>query len=131
MATSTGRITLLPGTLDMLILRALRWEPTHGWGVADWIRTVTGNAFELEEGTFYPALKRLEQRGLIESERGRSDTGRQAKFYTLTPAGRRALQELLASWSRYTAAVDRAIRHGNPVTLWGGAGTQGPAIRGT
>lgn len=103
----------------MLILRALRWEPTHGWGVADWIRTVTGNAFDLEEGTYYPALRRLERRGWVESEPGRSDNGRKARFYILTGAGRRALHDLLAAWGRYVGAVDRAIRHGNPPTLWG------------
>ncbi len=111
-------LVLLPRTLDLLILRALRWEPTHGWGVADWIRTVTGNAFALEEGTFYPALKRLERRGWIESEPGRSDRGRRARFYNLTPAGRRALPDLAAEWDRYVAAVERVLRHGNPPTLW-------------
>ena len=81
---------LLPGTLELLILRALRWEPTHGWGVGAWIRLVTNGAFPLEEGTLYPALKRLEARGWIESEWGKSDNGRKAGSIPLpSPAGRR------------------------------------------
>lgn len=108
----------LPGTLELLILRALRWEPTHGFGVGAWIRLVTNNAFPLEEGTLYPALKRLERRGWIEGEWGTSDAGRRARFYTLTPAGRQALPRLISEWEQYVAAVDRAIRYGNPRGLW-------------
>ena len=109
---------LLPGTLELLILRALRWEPTHGFGVGAWIRLVTNNAFPLEEGTLYPALKRLERGGWIEGEWGTSDAGRRARFYTLTPAGRQALPRLISEWEQYVAAVDRAIKYGNPRGLW-------------
>lgn len=108
---------LLPGTLELLILRALRWEPTHGAGVGEWIRLVTDGAFPLEEGTLYPALHRLERRGLIESEWGRSDAGRKAKFYSLTTTGRQRLVELRTAWENYVAAVGRAINYGNP-RLW-------------
>jgi PadR family transcriptional regulator PadR len=109
---------LLPGTLELLILRGLRWEPTHGAGVGAWIRLVTNEAFPLEEGTLYPALKRLERRGWIESEWGTSDHGRKARFYHLTAAGRQALPRLVHQWEAYVGAVDRAIRYGNPKGLW-------------
>jgi len=108
---------LLPGTLELLILRALRWEPTHGAGVGEWIRLVTDGAFPLEEGTLYPALHRLERRGWIESEWGRSEAGRRARFYTLTPAGRQALPRLKEEWEAYVAAVGRAVNYGTP-GLW-------------
>jgi transcriptional regulator len=113
-------LPLLPGTIDLLILRALRWEPTHGAGVADWIRVVTGGVFALEEGTLYPALHRLERARLIEAEWGTSDAGRKARFYNLTPEGRARLKQLLEDWARYEAAVDAAIRHGyaGPAAQW-------------
>jgi transcriptional regulator len=111
-------LPLLPGTLDLLILRALRWEPTHGAGVAAWIRLVTGGVFALAEGTVYPALHRLEHAGLIESEWGRSDRNRRARFYDLTADGRSRLRTLLDDWARYSAAVDAAVRHGHPRGLW-------------
>jgi transcriptional regulator len=111
-------MTLLPGTLELLILRALRWEPTHGAGVGAWIRLVTNAAFAIEEGSLYPALRRLERRGWIESEWGVSDAGRRARFYSLTPVGRQQLARMISHWERYTAAVDRAIRYGNPRGLW-------------
>lgn len=111
-------LALLPGTLDLLILRALRWEPTHGAGIGDWIRLVTGGVFALEEGTLYPALHRLERAGLIESEWGRSDRGRRARFYDLTAEGRARLRQLAEDWARYTGAVGAALRHGHPRALW-------------
>jgi len=111
-------LALLPGTLDLLILRALRWEPTHGAGIGEWIRLVTGGVFALEEGTLYPALRRLESAGLIESEWGRSDRGRRARFYDLTADGRARLRQLAEDWARYTGAVGAALRHGHPRGLW-------------
>jgi transcriptional regulator len=111
-------LTLLPGTLDLLILRALRWEPTHGAGVGEWIRLVTGGAFALAEGTLYPALHRLERGGLIESEWGQSDHNRKARFYNLTGDGRARLKILVDEWGRYEAAVEAALRHGYPRGLW-------------
>ena len=104
-------VTLLPGTLDLLVLRALRWEPTHGAGVGAWIRMVTNGAFEVEEGTLYPALHRLERDGYVTWDRGRSDTGRRTKHYNLTPSGRRRLTELIAHWETYVAAVSRVVGH--------------------
>lgn len=112
-------LALLPGTIDLLILRALRWEPTHGAGVADWIRLVTGGVFALEDGTVYPALARMERSGLIESEWGKSDANRKARFYNLTAEGRARLKELVEDWGRYAAAVDAAVRHGHaPAAQW-------------
>jgi transcriptional regulator len=111
-------LPLLPGTLDLLVLRALRWEPTHGAGVAGWIRLVTGGVFALEEGTLYPALHRLERQGLIESEWGRSERGRRARFYDLTGEGRARLRVLAEEWTRYSTAVGAALRHGHPRALW-------------
>lgn len=108
---------LLPGTLELLILRALRWEPTHGAGVGEWIRLVTDGAFPLEEGTLYPALHRLERRGWIEGEWGRSEAGRRARYFALTQAGRQKLPELKDAWETYVAAVGRAINYGSP-NLW-------------
>ena len=111
-------LPLLPGTIELLILRALRWEPTHCAGVADWIGLVTGGVFALEDGTVYPALHRMEQAGLIESEWGRSERKRKARFYNLTSEGRARLRQLLDDWSRYDGAVNAAIRHGHPRALW-------------
>ena len=116
MAATT--LALLPGTIELLILRALRWEPTHSAGVTEWIRLVTAGVFALEDGTVYPALHRMERAGLIESEWGRSDRNRKARFYNLTPDGRARLKELLDDWARYGEAVNAAIRHGNPRALW-------------
>ena len=111
-------LALLPGTLDLLLLRALRWEPTHGAGVGEWIRLVTGGVFALEEGTLYPALHRLERGGLIESEWGRSDRNRKARYYNLTADGRARLKILVDEWDRYEGAVEAALRHGYPRALW-------------
>ncbi len=126
-ALSDAPLTLLPGTLELLILRALRWEPTHGAGVGEWIRLVTDGAFAVEEGTLYPALHRLARRGWIESEWGRSDHGRRARFYHLTGPGRQQLPALVAEWERYADAVDRAIRYGNPRGLWAARSPSSPA----
>jgi len=106
-------LALQPGTIDLLILRALRWEPTHGAGVAEWIRLVTRGTFALEEGTFYPALKRLERARLIEAEWGRSERNRRARYYNLTAEGRARLRQLLDDWTRYRDAVDGAVLHGS------------------
>lgn len=107
-------MTLLPGTLDLLVLRALAWEPTHGTGVADWIALVTGNALTIEEGSLYPALQRLERQGWIASDWGRSERNRRARYYQLTSAGRQELRRLAAEWTRYADAMSTVLRHGQP-----------------
>jgi len=109
---------LQPGSLELLILRGLRWEPTHGTGIGNWIRLVTNGVFRIEDGSLYPALRRLERRGWIDSEWGTSDHGRRARFYSLTTLGRQQLGVLVGEWERYVAAFDRAIRYGNPKGLW-------------
>ncbi len=103
---------LVRGTLDLLILRALRWEPTHGHGVAEWIRMVTAGQIQLEEGTLYPALHRLERRGLVQSEWGRSERNRRARQYQLTLHGRQVFRAEAERWERYVEIVDRVLRYG-------------------
>jgi PadR family transcriptional regulator, regulatory protein PadR len=98
------------GTLDFLILKTLTWGDMHGYAIARWIFDHSDEELRIEEGTLYPALHRLEDRGWIEAEWGLSDNKRRAKFYRLTSEGRRELRERMASWNRYTRVVDRVIR---------------------
>ena len=106
---SPGPIDVLRGTLDLLVLKSLSWGPAHGYAVAAWIEQVTGDALQIEEGSLYPALHRLEDRGLIEAEWGLSAANRRAKYYALTDAGRKALRAESATWSRYARAVFAAL----------------------
>ena len=96
---------LLQGTLDLLILQTLSLEPMHGWGVAQRIQQVSNEALQIGQGSLYPALYRLESRGLIEAEWGESDNKRKAKYYKLTTAGRRQLQVETGHWRRLSAGV--------------------------
>ena len=98
---------LIPGTLDMLILKALSLGPLHGYGVIQRIRQMSEEMLEVEQGSLYPALYRIEQRGWVSSEWGENETGRRAKFYSLTRAGRRQLAEEEASWDRLVLAVSK------------------------
>src|ERR1051326_1731301 len=91
---------LVQGTLDLLILKTISLEPKHGWAVAKRIQQVSQDALQVQQGSLYPALHRLEQEGWIRSEWRPTATGRMAKFYTLTGAGRKQLQKELASWTR-------------------------------
>jgi PadR family transcriptional regulator, regulatory protein PadR len=100
---------LLQGTLDILILKALTWGPMHGYAVASWIQRVTDDALRIEEGSLYPALHRLEERELVGAEWGVSENNRRAKFYRLTPAGRRQLRAETSSWTRYAEAVRKVL----------------------
>lgn len=100
---------LLPGTLAVLILKALSLEKLHGYGVLLRIEQISGGALLIQQGALYQALARLEHQGLIESEWGTSDNNRRAKFYRLTAAGRRALGEETASWRRLSAAIELAL----------------------
>ena len=100
---------ILPGTLDMLILKAVSLAPLHGYGVLLRIGQISNNALEVPQGSLYPALYRLEHQGLIEAEWGESDNKRKARFYRLTPTGRRRLKEETASWNRLTAAIAAAM----------------------
>jgi transcriptional regulator len=96
---------LLPGTLDLLILKAVSLGPQHGYGVLLRIQQLSGGRFEIEQGALYPALYRLEHQGLLRSEWGTSENNRRAKFYRLTAAGRRRLRAEAAGWERIVAAV--------------------------
>ena len=107
---SRDSLELLRGTLDVLILKSLSWGPQHGYAVARWIRQRTDDEMLIEEGALYPALYRLEGQDLIASSWGTSDNNRRAKFYRLTPAGRRRLLADARTWDRYAAAVARVLR---------------------
>ena len=100
---------LLPGTLDMLILKAVSLKPLHGYGVLLRIRQISGDALDIPQGSLYPALYRLEHQGLIEADWGQSDNNRRAKYYTLTVSGRRRLREETAGWNRLVSAVAAAL----------------------
>ena len=102
--------TLLPGTLDLLILKSVSLGRLHGYGVLLRIEQISGGALQIQQGALYPALYRLEHQGLIESEWGVSDNNRRAKFYRLTAAGRQRLGEEVASWGRLTEAMALALR---------------------
>jgi PadR family transcriptional regulator PadR len=101
---------LLPGTLDLLILKALSLGAEHGYGVLLRIEHITGGALAVEQGALYPALYRLEHQGLLLAEWGTSDNNRKAKFYSVTAAGRKRLKAETERWSRASLAVDMALR---------------------
>jgi PadR family transcriptional regulator PadR len=96
---------ILQGTLDLLILKTLLLEPMHGWGIAQRIQQVSKEVLQVQQGSLYPALYRLERKGLIEAEWGASENNRRAKYYQLTRAGREQLQKELAEWERLSSAV--------------------------
>jgi PadR family transcriptional regulator PadR len=96
---------LLQGTLDLLILQTLAFEPMHGWGVAQRIQQVSRDVLQVGQGSLYPALHRLEYRGWIQSEWASSDNNRRAKFYSLTPAGHKQLAAERDQWDRLSAAI--------------------------
>jgi PadR family transcriptional regulator len=100
---------LLPGTLDMLILKAVSLKPLHGYGVLLRLRQISGEAIDIPQGSLYPALYRLEHQGLIVSEWGQSENNRKAKYYSVTQAGRRRLREETADWNRLATAIATAL----------------------
>jgi PadR family transcriptional regulator PadR len=101
--------TLLPGTLDLLVLKAVSLGALHGYGVLLRIQQISGAALTIEQGALYPALYRLEHQGLLETEWGTSDNNRRAKYYSLTSAGRKRLREETESWNRLVAAIGGAL----------------------
>ena len=101
---------LLPGTLDMLILKAVSLKPLHGYGVLLRIKQISGDALDIPQGSLYPALYRLEHQELITADWAASDNNRRAKYYTLTPAGRKRLKEETAGWNRMAAAIGAALK---------------------
>ena len=100
---------VLQGTLDLLILKTLSLAPMHGWGLTNRIEQLSADALQVGQGSIYPALVRLEQRGWIDTEWGMTENSRRAKYYRLTTAGRRALGQELASWKRFVGAVDLVL----------------------
>jgi len=107
-AASTD-IELLQGTLDVMILKALSWGPMHGFGVAKWIRLTTDEVLQIEDSALYPALHRMEHRGLIDAEWGLTGNKRRAKYYRLTTKGRQQLRARVSTWDRYARAVTQVI----------------------
>jgi PadR family transcriptional regulator PadR len=103
-------VPLLRGTLDVMILKAVSGGAVHGYGVSRWIADTTEDTFAVQEGALYPALRRLEQKGLLESEWSVTETGREARYYTLTDAGRARLGSEVRMWTRYVEAMSRVLR---------------------
>ena len=103
------RIELPQGTLDLLILRTLALEPQHGWGISERVQQMSGDVLQIQQGSLYPALHRLERRGWIKAHWGTSDNNRRAKYYELTKSGRRQLATEKESWERLTAAVAQVL----------------------
>jgi PadR family transcriptional regulator, regulatory protein PadR len=106
---SNTSLSLIQGTVDLLVLRALQQGPVHGYAVSRWIRERTDAVISMEDAALYQALHRLEARGWVEAEWGVSENNRRAKYYSLTTAGRRQLRDEVATWQRYAAAMSRVI----------------------
>ena len=103
---------LVQGTLDLLILKTISLEPKHGWAIAKRIQQVSQDALQVQQGSLYPALHRLEQQGWIKAEWRATESGRMAKFYSLTRAGRQQMGKELANWTRLSAAINLVIQEG-------------------
>ena len=106
---SKPSIDLLQGTLDVLVLKTLSWGSRHGYGVARGLQQLTDDVLQIEEGSLYPALHRMERRGWIESEWGLSENNRRAKYYKLTPDGRKQLRAEASTWSVFSQAVSKVL----------------------
>lgn len=102
---------LIQGTLDVLILKSIASEPRHGWAIAKRIQAASGDVLQIKQGSLYPALHRLEAQGLIKAEWRTNETGRDARFYTLTRAGRAQLQAEVSQWERLSAAIQLTLRN--------------------
>ncbi len=118
---SPRQMSLLQGTLDVLVLQALQAEPRHGYAVAEWIHRTTDGTLEIEDGALYTSLHRMQRRGWLESTWGTSENNRRAKYYALTPEGERRLADASREWSRYAAAVFKVLATG-PVAGGDGRG---------
>ena len=110
----TAKLEFLRGTLDVLILKAVVWGPLHGYAITNFIRARSDDALLVEEGTLYPALWRLESKGLLQAEWGLSENNRRAKFYRLTAEGRRQLRHEVKTWEAYAAAVAKVLAATQP-----------------
>ena len=100
----------LRGSLDLLVLKTLSLEPIHGWGISQRVQQISDGVLEVNQGSLYPALQRLEKAGLVTSEWGVTDNNRRARYYRLTVAGRRALGQELESWRRFAAGLEAVLR---------------------
>jgi PadR family transcriptional regulator PadR len=107
--TAKEKAELLQGTLDVLVLKALQRGPMHGWAITEWLDVRSDNVLQVNQGSLYPALYRLERQGLVASEWRTTDNNRRARYYSLTPRGRRQLADELWKWSRLSRAVDRVL----------------------
>jgi PadR family transcriptional regulator, regulatory protein PadR len=103
-------VDALRGSLDLLVLKTLSLTPTHGWGISQRVQQLSAGEFAMNQGSLYPALQRLEQDGMITSEWGVSDNNRQARFYTITPSGRRKLGQEVESWKKFAAALESVLK---------------------
>jgi PadR family transcriptional regulator, regulatory protein PadR len=103
---------LVQGTLDLLILKTISLEPKHGWAIAKRIQQVSREALQIQQGSLYPALHRLEQQGWVKSEWRPTDTGRMAKFYSLSRSGRRQYEKELETWMRLSTAINLVVQEG-------------------
>jgi PadR family transcriptional regulator, regulatory protein PadR len=112
---------LVQGTLDLLILKTISLEPKHGWAIAKRIQQISREALQVQQGSLYPALHRLEQQGWIEAEWRSTETGRMAKFYSLTSAGRKQMKQELATWNRLSAAINLVVQQ-----VWDASARQAP-----
>jgi len=108
--TIRSQTDALRGSLDLLILKTLSLAPMHGWGISQRVQQISKGALEVNQGSLYPALQRLEKDGLIDSDWGTTDNKRRARYYRLTPAGRRALGAELESWKRFAAGLEAVLR---------------------
>jgi len=103
-------IDLLQGSLDVIVLKTLSWQPMHGFGIARWIQRITGDVLQVEEGSLYPALYRMENKGWVKAEWGITENNRRAKYYRLTAAGRRQLADATTTWNTFSTAMTKIMR---------------------
>ncbi len=108
--TARNQTDALRGSLDLLVLKTLSLQPMHGWGISQRVQQLSSGVLEVNQGSLYPALQRLEKDGLVASEWGTTDNNRQARYYRLTAAGRRALGVELESWRRFAAGLETVLR---------------------
>ena len=108
--TPSNQSEVLRGSIDLLVLKTLSLASMHGWGIGQRIQQISGGELEVNQGSLYPALQRLEQRGLIRSDWGTTENNRRARYYEITAAGRAALGDETESWRRFTSAVDTVLR---------------------
>jgi transcriptional regulator len=109
---SRAQTDALRGSLDLLVLSSLSLEPMHGWGISQRVQQISDGVLEVNQGSLYPALQRLEKTGLITSDWGTTENNRRARYYALTAAGRRALGDELASWRRFAAGLEAVLQAG-------------------